>query len=441
MDKVRVLALCDYCCSTGFATVSSNIMQELEKTGRFDLDIVGINHTGDPYDQEKFPGRVFPAVSLSNFHEGDPFGRRKFMALLATGGYDVVFILQDTFVVKDMVQALHDSYERLPKKFKTVFYFPFDCTPKKEWITDVVSQMDYPVTYTNYAKDLAVAVDPYLKEKLRVIYHGTNIKDFYPLSGEPVQKFRREYFDGKVDGKFLVTNVNRNQARKDIIRNLMVLQEIKKHRDDVVLYLHMAHNDAGGNILVMADHFGFKVGEDFIVPHPASFEPNRGLPIEALNLIYNSSDLVLSTTLGEGWGLSITEAMATKTPVVAPDNTSLREILGEGRGILAKCGSTPSQWIMKESDNERLRPLMDVEDAAQKVLEVVGGSKPDIEAAYDWVQDYTWEKVCKQWVEVFDQAALDARTATQNPSRADRRREDRKRAKEQKKHERLPLQT
>ncbi len=123
------------------------------------------------------------------------------------------------------------------------------------------------------------------------------------------------------------------------MRSFMILNELKQRgHKNVLMYLHMAHDDAGGNLLVMADHFGLKLQEDFILPHPKMFNVNRGVPVDMLNFIYNASDCLLTTTLGEGWGLSITEAMATKLPIVAPDNTSLTEMLADNRGFLAHSG-------------------------------------------------------------------------------------------------------
>ncbi len=421
--KLKVLALGDYGCSTGFATVMSNIMRELDKTGRFEIDVVGINYTGDPYDQKKFPGKVWPAMNIATAFSGDVYGRQRYLDFLGSGNYDIAFILQDTFIVKDMMDAILETQKNILKKFKTILYFPIDASPKKEWVDDVVAKIDYPVAYTNYAKGECQKIDP--KTDMEVIYHGTNLKDFnYLTNRDEVKKFRHNYWGGKAE-RFLITNVNRNQSRKDIIRNFMILNELKRRGRKAAMYLHMSHDDQGGNILVMADHFNLKLGEDFMLPSPKFFNSNQGLPIDILNYIYNASDCLLSTTLGEGWGLSITEAMATKTPVVAPDNTSLTEMLADNRGYLVKAGANPSMWIMKELDNERLRPLMDVEDAADKIEMIMDGKKPDIEGAYKWAQGNSWANICKQWTKIFEKAGLDARTEDQKMNnRAERRRRE-----------------
>lgn len=426
-DKIRVLALGDYCCTTGFATVMSNIMQQLHGTDKYEIDVVGINYTGDPYDTKRYPGNVFPAMNIANMHMNDPYGRQKVLDMLGSGEYDVFFMLQDTFIAQTFIEAVNKTREALPKKFSTIMYYPIDCDPKKEWIEKCVSLVDYPVVYTEYGKRLTLDIDPKL-DRLKVIYHGTNLEDFNVVDDPTAMRnFRHNFFGGAADGKFLITNVNRNQVRKDPLRNFQILNELRRRgRKDAILYLHMSHDDAAGNLLVMADHFNFKLGTDFILPHPKVFNPNRGLPVDFLNHIYNTSDVLLSTTLGEGWGLSITEAMSTKLPIVAPDNTSLTEMLADNRGYLVKSGSNSSMWLtLGGGDNERMRPLMDVEDAADKLELVMDGKLPDIDNAYAWARQYSWEAICREWQAIFDRAALDARTATQlampKPNREQRR--------------------
>jgi len=48
-ERIKILGWFDYACATGFANVSSNIMRELEKTGRYEIDVIGINYDGSPY--------------------------------------------------------------------------------------------------------------------------------------------------------------------------------------------------------------------------------------------------------------------------------------------------------------------------------------------------------------------------------------------------------
>jgi len=416
VSKIRVLAWGDYACGTGFGTVMRNIMGEIYSTGNYEIDVVGVNYDGGPYDMEKWPGTLWPAISALRTQGpyGDVFGRQVFLDMLAQRDYDIVFIVQDTFIVLPIVPQILELQRTKPNTFSTIYYYPFDCEPREEWVKQCVSSFDYPVAYTEYAKAESRKIIGALADRQDVIYHGTNTSDFYPVSPEQKKQAKEMIFPMLKD-RFLITNVNRNQGRKDISRSLMVMKELLKMGvEDAFLYMHMQESDFGGSVMQMARAVGLDPNKDFTVPDPRQFGAHSGFPIEFLNQIYNASDLYLTTTHGEGWGLSITEAMATKLPVVAPDNTSIPEILGDDRGWKIPSGTSATHWIIKENDNERMRPLMDVEKTAETIKYII--DHPDeaaerAENAYNWIIDHTWEKVCKQWLNVFNKATNKARTA------------------------------
>lgn len=439
--KKRVLVLADYGCGTGFGQVASNIMQRINATGKYDITVVGINYDpSEEIDLARWPGRIIPAITVSDMNSPDVYGRQKVLNELGKGIYDIFFVIQDTFIVQTIIQQISETRDALEKKFSTIFYYPIDATPKPEWITDCVSHIDFPVAYTNYAKEETLKIDPSLSDA-DVVYHGTNLTDFNFIEDrQQVAEFRKGYFNGHADGKFLLVNVNRNQPRKDIMRNFTILRELKKRGRDVLLYLHMSHNDAGGNLLVMADYFGFKLNEDFILPSPKVFSVNQGIPISMVNMLYNAADAVISTTLGEGWGLSITEAMATRTPIIAPDNTSLHEMMANDRGVLVPSGDSPSAWFcLGAADNERIRPLMNVEKAVEAVERVMEGKLPDVEGAYTWARENNWDNLCKKWVDIFDRAAIYSERLTNEANQPQLNREQRRKLQKGDKHASIPL--
>lgn len=412
-EKIKLLLYGDYCCATGFGQVMRNISQQLHATGKYDIDVVGINYSGDPYDAEKWVGNVYPAMPGGMMNAGpygDVYGRQRLLDLMGSGRYDVVYMLQDTFVIEPIIDEIKKTQEALiehgHKSFKTVWYFPVDAQLKKDWV-ETVSKVDFPVVYTEYGKREVLRHMPELEDRMRVIYHGNNPNDFFPIQDkQDIAEFRKQYFNGKADDRFLIVNVNRNQPRKDVARSLMILKELWDRGRRPLLYLHMQYEDSGGNIFTMANQLGLGKEYEFFLPSPKIFNANQGMPIEDVNRIYNAADLVLSTTLGEGWGLSATEAMATKTPLVIPDNTSFSEMGANNRAALIPSGADPGMWIVKEQDNDRIRPLMDVKAAADRIEEIMDGKNlPNVNAAFQWVSDLSWSNICKQWIEIVDQAA------------------------------------
>jgi hypothetical protein len=250
-----------------------NIMGEIYKTGQYEIDVVGVNYDGGPYDTKLWPGRLWPAISAlrTQGSYGDVFGRQVFLDLLAQQDYDLVFIVQDTFIVLPIVPQILELQRNKPNSFKTIYYYPFDCAPREEWVTQCVANFDYPVAYTEYAKNENRNFIGAFADKQHVIYHGTNTKDFYPLKPEQREEARRNIFPQMQD-RFVITNVNRNQGRKDISRSLMVLKELRNRGlDKPFLYMHMQESDFGGSVMQMARSIGLDPSKDFALPDPKQF--------------------------------------------------------------------------------------------------------------------------------------------------------------------------
>ncbi len=413
MEKIKhILCLMDYGkdTRTGFATVSSNIKREIKKAygEQVSLDILGINHYGEDYVEEDGT-RVFSAKI--NDVKNDDFGRYYFLKMVQEGDYDGIFIIQDLGVIHPIIPILESikqkKKEANKKLFKSIWYFPVDCHLFAT-LTRHLEFFDVIVTYTEFGRDEILKFRPDLKGKIKVVNHGNNPKDFYPLSEEEKKKFRKEYF-GKNADKLIITNVNRNQPRKDIPNTIFGFIEAKRDwkqnglTKEPFLYLHCMPKDPLGHdlraILMQTQLVEYK---DFMLL-PKQYEENL-LGVDMLNGIYNSSDVFITTTLGEGWGLTITEAFATKLPVIAPNTTSIKEISGEGsrayllETIVPFC-STVDNIIREQSDcweiGERIIEVSnDLLNKNQKLNDKV-------EKAYKYVNTLTWEDVCKRWIEYF----------------------------------------
>lgn len=396
--KIKVLAYCDSpTCATGFGTVSRNVFEGLYKTNRYQIDILGINYWGDPHN---FPYRIWPTGTNS---QKDPYGRKKVCAMIPQMEYDLLFFLQDTFIL-DFLPELIPFLKQQGKKFKSICYFPVDGVPKEKWIKNV-SVVDYPVAYSEFGKAMAQQVYADCPE-LDVIPHGANTKDFFPLPKEQVADFRKKYF-GQYADYFIMMNLNRNQQRKDIPRTIQAFAEFRKEVPKSLLYLHMAQQDQGWNLPEVCKAYGFDVTKDVIFPQ--NFGPNQGYPRQVVNMLYNAVDCVVSTTLGEGWGLGWSEAMAAKTPIIVPNNTALTEAISDDRGYLVKSGTNPSLNTVLPHDNEVIRPLVDVDDLVAKMLEIhddYDQAMEKAENAYKWVTtELAWGTsgpIVDRWIAVFD---------------------------------------
>lgn len=436
-DKINVAVLADSpTVATGFGNVCREILKLLHDTGFYNFEVVGINYDGSPHD---LPYKIHPAFNglIPDPTYRDLFGKQKFLDVLGSGKHDIAWVLQDSFIISELGEYIAQTNEAMPadSKFTFIFYFPIDAIPKKLWIDRSVMLADYPVVYTKYGYDEVLKLyhvgedtlltkeeqeknkkdSNILQSKMNIIYHGCNLDDFHPLEEEEIVKLREQFWNIHKD-KFVFINVNRNQPRKDYFRTLKAFKILldrrrAKGKDDVYLYCHCNILDTGLNLIDMAKQIQLVDGDEFAFPDPKNFGPNSGFPLSMVNKLYNAADAVISTTLGEGWGLSLTEAMAVKRPIIAPDNTSIPEILGKTnsggveRGFIVK---TKGDFVQHD-DNSRVRPITDPEDLADKMEWVVENREklqPIVDKAYEWVKALAWEGelVGAKWKMLFEDA-------------------------------------
>lgn len=416
----RILCLFDHYARTGYGTVSEQLIAHLiEHFGTdFGFHIIATNYFGDPMEVV-MKGQVVVYVEkavitdkeIAEEHkEMNNFGIMKFVERLTTMDFDGIFIMQDLGIVKPLIPILKGLKEGKRaanrKQFKSVFYFPVDGDLASSYF-DGLEFFDLSVTYTEYGRKQALNANPHLKsgKNLTVIPHGISTEDFHLVTAEEVSKFREEYFGDATHEKFIVGVINRNQPRKDIPTAILGFVEAKKNWDNrnykPFLYLHMHPKDPKGwDLRQILGLCGLVEGEDYMFPK--SEDPNYQVDTKTLNLIYNSIDVYLSTSKGEGWGLTAVEAMATATLCILPDNTSYTEI-GTGRAIMLNC-TMPVVTI----DDNLIRYLCeDLEVGAELIYSsklTAEAHKKITDSAMDFVKNNTWHEVCKKWRDLFKKA-------------------------------------
>jgi glycosyltransferase involved in cell wall biosynthesis len=401
--RFRLLAYCDSpTCGTGFGTAARNILLPLHATGLFDIDIIGVNYLGEPHE---LPFRIWPAGINP---EQDIFGRRHAARMIRERELDLLFLFQDAFIL-DFVPALLEALRRERRRpFRSIGYFPVDSTLKPAWAANL-APIDHLVAYTELGRDAALRQLP-ARTDIRVIPHGVNPTDFHPIADRArVADFRRDWL-GAGPGRFVVTNVNRNQVRKDIPRTLLAFRQFREQVPGALLYLHMARQDIGWDLPEVCAELGLRIPDDVCFPPGANLDTFNGHPREVLNLVYNASDVIVSTSLGEGFGLTWAEAMAAGVPVIMPRHTAMAEFITDDTGYLVDAGSNANLWTVLKNDFGVARPLTDVDDLVRTLLRV--HAHPD-EAmaragrAYRWVTEHLdWRKdLHRRWLAVFAEAA------------------------------------
>ncbi len=410
-DQAYLLCLFDYKATTGFATVSTNIVAEMRRrfADRLRLDIIPINYFGDEsgIHEDEFT-RILPITQGELAH--DPYGRFPFLQRLNNGDYTGIFIIQDPGIAVGMMPNLIEidqhRHEAGRKRIKRIFYFPVDSTPLDIFFQhDKVHSLDYfdrLVTYTSYGRQEVLKKRPSWKDKLHVIPHGVNIQDFYEMDPDQVAAFRTSYF-GHNAGKIIIANVNRNQFRKDIPSTLFGIDRfLKDHpefKNKIFLYLHMFPKDhMGWDIRQIADQLGWIENTDYGFP-PES-QQNHGADIDTMRGIYNASNFYITTTTGEGWGLTVVEAMACGCPVIAPNITSLIEIGADGSRLWPLEADYP---YCSRYDNV-IRSQCNMHDISETLETAIGSPDKTMqkaEEAFNYALSLNWKNVCDRWEAMF----------------------------------------
>lgn len=395
---MKLLALCDTPTeNTGFACVVRNTLKHwLPHCER--IDIWGINYNGWPHE---YPYRIYPAGR--NWSAVQNLDR--LLKHIRDSDYTHLWILQDTFLLSDndfpkVLRRLCDT-----KKIRIVLYYPVDAPLENEWL-DIVRVADAAATYTQYGANetwraLRPTEPPTVALPIKVIPHGVDTSVFYPLEPAKRWELRTAFFPEWV-GETILVNVNRNDRRKALLHSLQVLRElIDAHGPKYKLYLHCRSLNEGEDIDLyqVGERLGLKFGTDWVCPSDADFPRNIGaFTAEQLNELYNAADLCITTTLGEGWGLSITEAAAAGIKVIAPDNTSIPEIekiVGDHRIELVGLSRT---GIVQANDNSRVRYAVDTTRMAQKISTTAINHYSLSARAKEHLN---WERIAKEWMDLF----------------------------------------
>lgn len=284
---------------TGFATVTHEVLAHMHP--RWDITVSGVNYDGRAHPH---PYRIQPA-----WQGDDMWGLSRFGHLCAEFAPDAVVINSDWWNVAAFL-------DRAPRGLPIVAYMPVDGANLDRDTARKLNALDAAVWYTGFG--FAEAARAGFRGARHVIPHGINTSIFRPVD----RALAREAL-GLPERAFIAGNVNRNQPRKRLDVTLRCFAEwTRRHRvRDAFLLLHCAKRDTGWDLESLATYHGIAdrvifTGSDDLRDAPDA----RRMP-----LIYSALDAQISTTLGEGWGLTTMEGMACGVPQIVPDWAALGE--------------------------------------------------------------------------------------------------------------------
>ena len=149
--------------------------------------------------------------------------------------------------------------------------------------------------------------------------HGMNSEVFYPIKensedAEKMEEIKKRLFGGK-ESKFTLFFNSRNIRRKSIPDTMLawkyfIDQLPQEEADSCYFVLHTdLVSEAGTDLKAVRDYLFGSDYKNIIIS-------SEKVPATTLNAFYNIADAQILLSSAEGWGLALTEAMLTGTPII-----------------------------------------------------------------------------------------------------------------------------
>lgn len=362
---------------SGFANVGRNILSRLQIPENSKLYIWGLGHDNIPADI-KYP--IYSAGIDSSWRNEKNINRfYEFLNRL----YDEItlIVVHDAFRLLDFCPIIDKI--RLTKKLNIIAYVPVDSylTPEDE---PFLSRVDIPVAYNEFGKK---EIEKYTIKEVLTIPHGLEHETY-----KPIHINRQRLFPHLTSSDKLIINVNTNTERKSPEKSIEILKELLQFQNDYFLYMHMhPHKDI--NLKKLATDLG--VEKNMIFADPFFENSLIGKTVcskELLCEIYNCADLILSTSVGEGWGLTSFEAAACKVPIAVPYHTSYKELFTSDSCVFLPTNS-------KTFFMQKTWPVVDVKNSASLIHNafIQNKLKENAENAKIIADSYSWDKIILEW--------------------------------------------
>lgn len=245
----------------------------------------------------------------------DAFGNDVMIPHTKFFGTNIMFSLLDTWVIQT---------DNIPPDIAWIPWFPIDSDPIPPNVYHTVKKAFAPIVFSKFG------INKMNEAGLACYYvpHGVDTKEvFYP---EDMEESRNNI--GLPSDKFIVgmNAANKgNPSRKAFAENIQAFAQLRKKYDDVVLYLHtMTEGFQGVDLPKLIKALDLVEGKDVIFP--SQYHMTIGLPDRYMRNMYNSLDVLLNVSMGEGFGIPIVESQACGTPVIVGDWTSMGELCFSG---------------------------------------------------------------------------------------------------------------
>jgi len=397
----KVLWLSDAGCTTGFARVTHAIGERLVEDYGHQVSVLAVNYRGDSWPCERSghdhptPMRLYRPDLLSG---SDIYGQSRIIEMLGKVEPDVVVTLADPQVVLQFLFDNKYDQERIFLQYRPLIaYTPDDGTNLPPRWTTLLPKVTNVVAMSKWGQQ------HYQPSKL--VYHGSDPDLFWPISEKPKTTSTGIVCKTKADCKrafnfnpdnFLVGRVDTNSGRKDYPALVKALWPLMKKYKDIDVHFHCQDEGPKAGIRFQAM---LAREADTVDPtrfhFPGLHSSFEGWAIEDLNVLYSAFDCFVSTSRGEGFGLTLLEAASCGIPIVAQNVSAIPEVVGPG-GILLE----PRDLLTTPAGEDNWLPDIGAFTAAVERLYHSKGLRRDLgEAGAAHAKTFSWDFAAQKFDE------------------------------------------
>lgn len=289
---------------SGYGTQTAQTIQQLAADGHEVAVYAHVGFRGSILEWDGF--RIYP-------NNGDRFGNDSLQMWADHWKADQILTLVDVWTFHT------DSFDR-----PTAAWVPVDHITVPPVVDRFFAESDVvPVAMSEHGRDELAAHDP-LYAPLSI---DTNLY-------QPRDRAEARARAGLPEDAFVVGMVAANpfvNPRKNFDLTCRAFATLRANHPDAKLYLHTAATGLFGegiDLALLATHVGLGRGDVYF---PSELFIHAGAyDTEWMSYIYSAMDVLISPSLGEGFGLPVIEAQACGTPVIASDATAQAELCGAG---------------------------------------------------------------------------------------------------------------
>lgn len=392
---------------TGYSKVSYNLLKQLSTLH----PLVKVFHFGFQRAPVNTPKPLRPltnviqydAAANENPKQGG-FGFGVFKDYVETVNPDIIMIYNDPIVVNQFLMAIKD----VEKTFKLWVYLD-QVYPNADMglLRNIENSADRIFCFTDNWRD-------HLKSRLTtsdvtfdVLEHGVDPLVFRRLPDQE-RVTARKALNIPLDAK-VVLNVNRNSARKRLDLSIMGFARVLQKFPEVPLYMVVVTSiraDSGAHY----NPLQIFMNELETLKLPTLTFANRLIVVdtttphvyfgdEAINQLYNASDVGINTANGEGFGLCQLEHLATGSPQVVLDLGGFRSFITEEVGVLLK--PTTYSYLHQGAGVglvEYTTTPEAVAEGIEKALEM-SANPSVVRKCLDVAQQRPWSRICDGFLE------------------------------------------